>query len=120
MKDAFIQVGHMRLWDDEVLMLTLKEGVEIELEGIEELLETSRSMSDDKLPLVIVAWEHTLTRDAHIALAKADVFSCVAMALEKSASRNIYEFVEDTFKPVYEMQIFDTMSEALQWARTIK
>ena len=111
-------IGLLSLREDNILILHLKEGIEITEDNTKEIISSVNQLTDKKLPLIIIAGSHSLSHYAQVHLSSTQVISKIAMVLEREITRQMYQFLTTTFEPVYEMRIFQGFDEALNWVKT--
>jgi len=118
MQEIKTAIGLLSLRKDNILVLHLEEGVEISEDNTKEIISSVRQLTDQKLPMIIIAGAHSLSHYAQVHLSSTQVISKVAMVLDREITRQMYQFLTTAFKPVYKMQIFQGFDEALNWVKT--
>ena len=118
MREITTDIGPVILSEDDILILRMKEDIEISEDNTKEIITSVSQLTDKELPLIIIAGNHSLSHYAQVHLSQTLIVSKVAMVLEREITRQMYQFLTTTFEPVYEMRIFKGFDEALNWVKT--
>ena len=117
MPQIMTRVGPIDLRYDNILMLKMGKGIDISQADVNEIHTAIHRLTSEKLPLIVIAGSHSLSLHAQQYFATTQAFSKLVMVLGKKQTRQIYQFLTEVFRPVYEMKIFNALNKAIAWVK---